>query len=671
MTTSPTGSGLSTSATHPEESGDPAAGDDRRSHWRVAQPDPEMVRRLVQSERLPEVLARLVVNRGHEDPKAVQDLLTPRSTSSTRRGSRRWSGRRRASRARSSRGETILIHGDYDVDGVSGTVLLVRLAQTLGAKVEWHIPHHQGRLSFKDHSVAKAKEVGATLVISVDNGTSAVEPIAALAEADVDVIVTDHHEPPDGELPPTHALVNPKLPGHDYPFRELCGSAVAFKLAWAVCQRISGSDKVRPDLRAYLLEALGYVAVAPICDVVPLIGENRVLTHFGLRALRDAPAPGMLALLERTGLAGRDLTPEDIGYQIGPRINASGRMDSAARAVECMLAADAPEGRRCAEALELLNDSRREVERGVLKSALGQANKHKDDGILVVGGDGWHPGVVGIVASRLVDRFDKPALVIGIDEHGVGRGSARSVDGVSVLEIMKAGADPCAATAVTPWPRAVRSRPPPSSPARGAGDGSRRPRPGGARPSTSTRVLEGLDESSRGRLKLRRKPKPCCSRRTCASTTSRLIGQDRSHLLLKIRSGTAVFKALAFGMGKREPSSPWAVRSTSSSAHQLPASRAVGRPLRLRVPLSPALSAARRRRRRGSSHRSRGPRGAPASRGRARPIRRSSARPFPRARRRALPGAAPADPPPHRRGRAARPGRSPGRTAAARLPPPR
>ena len=343
MTTSPTGSGLSTSATDPGESGDPAVGDDRRGRWRVAQPDPEMVRRLVQSERLPEVLARLVVNRGHEDPKAVQDLLTP-SLHFLHDPAGLPEMERAAARVQRAveSGETILIHGDYDVDGVSGTVLLVRLAQTLGAKVEWHIPHRtRDGYSFGDHSVAKAKEVGATLVISVDNGTSAVEPIAALAEAGVDVIVTDHHEPPDGELPPTHALVNPKLPGHDYPFRELCGSAVAFKLAWAVCQRISGSDKVRPDLRAYLLEALGYVAVATICDVVPLIGENRVLTHFGLRALRDAPAPGMLALLERTGLAGRDLTPEDIGYQIGPRINASGRMDSAARAVECMLAADA------------------------------------------------------------------------------------------------------------------------------------------------------------------------------------------------------------------------------------------------------------------------------------------------------------------------------------------
>ncbi|MEC8512631.1 MAG: single-stranded-DNA-specific exonuclease RecJ [Planctomycetota bacterium] len=565
MTTSPTGSGLSTSATHPEESGDPAAGDDRRSHWRVAQPDPEMVRRLVQSERLPEVLARLVVNRGHEDPKAVQDLLTP-SLHFLHDPAGLPEMERAAARVQRAveSGETILIHGDYDVDGVSGTVLLVRLARTLGAKVEWHIPHRtRDGYSFGDHSVAKAEEVGATLVISVDNGTSAVEPVSALAEAGVDVIVTDHHEPPDGELPPTHALVNPKLPGHDYPFRELCGSAVAFKLAWAVCQRISGSDKVRPDLRAYLLEALGYVAVATICDVVPLIGENRVLTHFGLRALRDAPAPGMLALLERTGLAGRDLTPEDVGYQIGPRINASGRMDSAARAVECMLAADAPEGRRCAEALELLNDARREVEREVLKSALGQANEHKDDGILVVGGDGWHPGVVGIVASRLVDRFDKPALVIGIDEHGVGRGSARSVDGVSVLDIMKAGADHMRRFGGHAMAAGCEIEAAALGPLREAlvAEAVALGREESARPlDIDARVrLEGLDESLMAQIQRlepcgERNPKPVLlAEDVRLDDMPRLIGQDRSHLLLKIRSGTAVFKALAFGMGKREP----------------------------------------------------------------------------------------------------------------------
>lgn len=567
MTAPQAGSELPSATSTASPGGAREAARARRDGWRVAQPDPELIRRLVQSERLPEVLARLVVNRGHTDPKAVQDLLTPslHFLHDPAGLPQMAEAAERFHRAVED-GETILIHGDYDVDGVSGTVLLVRLAEALGAKAEWHIPHRtRDGYSFGDHSVAKAKEVGASLVVSVDNGTSAFEPITQLSDQGIDVIVTDHHEPPDGDLPPTFALVNPKLPGHDYPFRELCGSAVAFKLAWSVCQRVSGSDKVRPDLRAFLLEALGYVAVATICDVVPLVGENRVLAHFGLRALRDSPAPGMLALLERTGLAGRDLTPEDVGYQIGPRINASGRMDSAARAVEAMLAADAPEGRRCAEALEVLNDSRRAVERGVLEEALTQAKElaERGDRILVLGGEGWHPGVVGIVASRLVDRFDRPALVIGVDEHGVGRGSARSVDGVSVLEIMKAGADHMnrfGGHAMAAGCEVSRENLPHLREALVAAAAGLEREDEGKVIEIDARIrLEGLDDGLMTQIRRlepcgEKNPKPVLlAEDVRLDDMPRIIGQDRSHMLLKLRSGTAVFKALAFGMAKREP----------------------------------------------------------------------------------------------------------------------
>lgn len=558
MAMSPTGSELSA----PQDAPRPG---DLPAHWRVAEPDAELVRRLVHAERLPEVLARLVVNRGHSDPRAVQDLLTP-SLLALHDPAGLPSMERAAERFHRAvvNGETILVHGDYDVDGVSGTVLLVRLARTLGANVEWHIPHRtRDGYSFGDHSVERARAVGAGLVVSVDNGTSAVEPIARLAAEGIDVIVTDHHEPPEGDLPPALALVNPKLDGHDYPFRELCGSAVAFKLAWAVCQRVSGSERVRPDLRAFLLEALGYVAVATVCDVVPLVGENRVLVHYGLRSLRDQPAPGMQALLERTGLAGRDLTPEDVGYQIGPRINASGRMDSAARAVECMLAEDAPAGRRAAEALEVLNDTRRAVEREVLVEALRQAEERAGDGILVVGGVGWHPGVVGIVASRLVDRYDRPALVIGIDDEGTGRGSARSVDGVNVLDVMRAGEALMrrfgghAMAAGCEIDGAVLGALREALVARAA-ELEREARARCLQIDARVR-LEGLDEALMAQIRRlepcgEKNPKPVLlAEDVRLDDMPRVIGQDRSHLLLKVRSGTAVFKALAFGMAKREP----------------------------------------------------------------------------------------------------------------------
>ena len=534
--------------------------------WRVAAPDPEAVRRIVRSERVPELVAHVAINRGHATPAEVGKLLSP-SLHDLGDPAGLPDMERAAARLQraAETGETVLIHGDYDVDGVSGTVLLVRLARLLGANVHWHIPHRtQDGYSFGDHSVAKTEEVGATLVISVDNGTSAVEPIGVLADQGVDVIVTDHHEPPTGDLPRAFALVNPKLPSSQYPFRELCGSAVAFKLAWATCQRISGGERVRPDLRAFLLEALGYVAIATVCDVVPLVGENRVLAHFGLRALVESSTPGMRALLDRVGLAGRAITAEDVGFQIGPRINASGRMDSAARAVEAMLSLDAPSGRAHAETLERLNETRREVERDVLAEALEQAEKHADDPVLVVGDRGWHPGVVGIVASRLVDRFDRPALVIGIDEGGTGRGSARSVPGVSVLDLMGAGAahmrrfggHAMAAGCEIAGEDLGALRDAIVSGAQSGSHHEDRPRV----LEIDARVdLEGLDEALMNQLMRlepcgEQNPKPVfLSEGVGLDDMPRIIGKDRTHLLLQLRSGRSVFKALAFGMATREP----------------------------------------------------------------------------------------------------------------------
>ncbi|MEM6569950.1 MAG: single-stranded-DNA-specific exonuclease RecJ [Planctomycetota bacterium] len=538
---------------------------DLPAHWRLQQPEPDAVMRLVTTERVPEVLARILVNRGHATPGAASTILAP-SLHSLHDPAGLPDIDRAAERLQRAveSGETVLVHGDYDVDGVSGTVLLVRFLRTLCGNVEWHIPHRtRDGYSFGDHSVAKARETGATLVISVDNGTSAVEPIAKLGEAGVDVIVTDHHEPPEGDLPPAFALVNPKLETSQYPFRELCGTGVAFKLAWATCQRLSGGEKVRPDLRKFLLEALGYVAIATVCDVVPLEDENRVLASFGLRSLSESPSPGMLALLDRIGLTGRALTAEDVGFQIGPRINASGRMDSAARAVEALLSADAVEGRRHAETLEQLNDERRAVERGVLAEALEQAELYADPDaypILVLGGEGWHPGVVGIVASRMVDRYGRPALIIGV-EDGVGRGSARSIPGVDVLSIMRGGADLMARFGGHAMAAGCEVAPEHLDALRDAlvRAASEVPRSADVQPidvDASVR-LEGFDAALMRQLD---RMEPCGNGNPQAVLLAedvrleempRVIGQDRTHLLLHVRSGTAVLKALAFGMADR------------------------------------------------------------------------------------------------------------------------
>ncbi|MEZ6017899.1 MAG: single-stranded-DNA-specific exonuclease RecJ [Planctomycetota bacterium] len=531
--------------------------------------------RLVTQERLPEVVARLLVGRGARSIEAAQDMLShdlnrlhdPLALPSME------AAVQRVVRALEQR-EVILVHGDYDVDGITGTAILVRLLRHLGARVDWHVPHRiDDGYSFGPHSVTKARSVGATLVISVDNGTSAGETIAALYEHGIETIVTDHHEPPQGAgAPPLPgpesgavAIVNPKLPGSEYPFRELCGSAVAFKLAWALCQRLTGAQRVRDDLRQFLFDSMGYVALATICDVVPLVGENRLLTHHGLRALAQRPTPGVRALLDLAGLAGRALSSEDISFQIGPRINASGRMDSAARALEVLLATEDHEARRAAAVLDELNQTRRRVEREVLQQALAEAARFEDADawpMLVLAGQGWHQGVVGIVAGRLAERFDRPALVIGLNGE-VGRGSARSARGLDVLELMRGGdaemerwgghaqaagcdvrADRIDALrdAIAAHARGVLAQNPP-----------------GPRELVldAELCLASLDEVLMRQIDRlepfgERNRKPLLlARDVRIDEAPRVVGADGTHLMLRLRRGARTFKAMAFGLAHR------------------------------------------------------------------------------------------------------------------------
>lgn len=411
--------------------------------WRLRELDAESVALLARRHSLSRVTASLLVARGHADPDRAHEHLRPdlKRLHDPALLPDMAKAAQRVARAVRDR-EPILVHGDYDVDGVTGTTLLVRLLRILGADVHWHIPNRfTDGYSFGAHTLARARATGARLVISVDNGTSAVDTIAELAAMGVDTVVTDHHEPPHGELPAAVAIVNPKLRDATYPFRELCGGAVAFKLAWGVAQEISGAARVRDDLREFLVEAMGYVAIATVADVVPLVGENRILAHHGLKSLERSSRPGIRALLQVCGVTGRELLAEDLAFQIAPRINAAGRLDSARHAVELLLAEDDGEARRLATGLDEMNQRRRAIEAEILRRALEQSQNYLDARrwpVLVLADEGWHQGVVGIVAGRLVQRFDRPAIVIGL-AGGRGRGSARSVPGFSVLAAMDGG----------------------------------------------------------------------------------------------------------------------------------------------------------------------------------------------------------------------------------------
>jgi single-stranded-DNA-specific exonuclease len=537
------------------------------TRWKLRHPDPSLVEGLMRSHRLTRVTASLLVTRGvtdraaadvHLEPKlsGLHDpALLPGLTFATRRIAQAI-----------VKQETILVHGDYDVDGVTGTALLMRLFEIVGAKAVWHIPNRfTDGYSFGTHSIEKVKETGATLVISVDNGTSAFETISALRDIGVDTIVTDHHEPPQGALPPAVAIVNPKLESASYPFRELCGGAVAFKLAWGLCQELTGASRVREDLREFLVEAMGYVAIATVCDVVPLVDENRILARFGLRSLETSKHPGIVALLEVAKLERRKLCAEDVAFKVGPRINASGRLGSARKAVELLLANDATSARALAIELDRMNDERKSIETELLKRAIASAEHYADreqHPVLVIAGQGWHQGVVGIVAARLATRFERPAIVIGLD-GATGRGSARSVPGFSVLDALRGGHDvlikyggheqaagcEVEASRIDELREAVCGR---------------------AREMLATRAFGAADVMIDAELPFvhmtpelmreidrlqpfgERNEKPVLfSADLRLAEPPRACGGDGSHLMLQLRSGAHVMKAMAFGRAHR------------------------------------------------------------------------------------------------------------------------
>ena len=538
---------------------------DRRT-WKMRTVEQDTVVELARARELPEIVARLLVLRGVSDPEAAAEHLAP---SLMRLHSPRLLPGMDAACERLARavreGEVILIHGDYDVDGVTGTALLVRMLGLVGAKVAWHIPNRfTDGYAFGTHSIERAREVGAKVVVSVDNGTSSVETITDLAEAGVETIVTDHHEPPIGALPPAIAIVNPKLDNSEYPFRELCGAAVAFKLAWGLCEELSGGGRVRPDLHEFLVEAMAYVAVATVCDVVPLVDENRILGHFGLRSLGNAEHAGLAALLAVAGLDPLRLTAEDVGFQIGPRINAAGRLGSARTALELLICTDRDQARGLAAKLDDLNRERKLIEREVTAQAMAEAERYEDPErwpVMVVAGQGWHQGVVGIVASRLVDRFHRPSLVIGLDGRA-GRGSGRSVAGVDLLGLMRAGGEHMGRF---------------GGHAQAAGMDIEAARVDDLRQALCARATElGLGEIEKpplwidGELPLgemtprlmddisklqpfgERNEKPVLlSRDLRLARPPRLLGADRTHLMMELRRDEVVLKALAFGMGSR------------------------------------------------------------------------------------------------------------------------
>jgi single-stranded-DNA-specific exonuclease len=389
----------------------------------VPPPDPAVVARLAQALAIPTALAALLVQRGQGDEADARTFLRPAvSGLSDPCALAGMAEAVEAIAATVRAGGTILVHGDYDVDGQCATALLTRALRAAGADVVGFVPHRlRDGYDFGPAGLAAAQAAGASLVVTCDCGITAVETVRAARAAGIGVVVTDHHLP-GPELPPALAVVDPQRQDDSSGAGALCGTGIAFKLVQALVPALG----LPPNLPYHLLDL---VALATVADVVPLVGENRILVRHGLKLLADSRWPGLRSLVAASGLEGRELRAGHMGYILGPRLNAAGRVGDAADGLRLLLTDDPAEAAELARRLEGLNVERQSLDQRILEEALEQVEQSGDperDAGFVIAGDGWHPGVVGIVASRVVERYGRPTFLIAFDGE-IGKGSGRSI----------------------------------------------------------------------------------------------------------------------------------------------------------------------------------------------------------------------------------------------------
>jgi single-stranded-DNA-specific exonuclease len=336
-------------------------------------------------------------------------------------------------------GEKILIYGDYDVDGTSSVVLLTKAIELAGGAANYHVPHRlKDGYGMRAEVVEAAAAQGVKLIVSVDTGIRAAEVVARANALGINVIVTDHHLP-EAELPPAAAVLNPNRPDCEYPGKDLCGAGVAFKLAQALLNALDWPSGKAQRIAESLLKL---VAIATVADVVPLTGENRAMVKHGLDGLRDVRNPGLRALLDVAGFTnGTAPSSRQVGFQIGPRLNAAGRMDTARTVIELFLTNDMALARDLARQLHDQNAERQQVE-AEIRDLCEQIDVPESAAALVYYAENWHRGVLGIVASRLVERLHRPVFVLGRNEEdGLAQGSGRSIEAFHLLDALESMPD--------------------------------------------------------------------------------------------------------------------------------------------------------------------------------------------------------------------------------------
>ena len=400
-------------------------------YWNQKQLNPTAVQRLIEETGIEPLLAKLFLTRDMSDPTEIKNFINPSLNQLhdpfLMDGMAKAVGR--ISEAKKNN-EKVTVYSDYDVDGVVSATVLTDYLRHIGLEPKLYIPTREGEgYGLSDLGVDTIRNWGSTLVITCDCGISAIKEVKILMDAGIDVIVTDHHQCPK-VLPDAYAVLNPCKGECSYPFKELAGAGVVFKLVQALSQKLEEPEK--------FMDYIDLAALGTICDVVPLTGENRIIAKYGLKRLNSTKRAGIRALINESGISDKEqLEAYHVGFMLGPRINAAGRLGSAMLAVQLLSCNDKTEAETIAAKLGEENKKRQNLEKDIVDNALEKIERrglHKDK-VIVVEGEAWHQGVIGIVASRISDRFYKPCIVLSVDENEA-KGSCRSIEGFNIFEAL-------------------------------------------------------------------------------------------------------------------------------------------------------------------------------------------------------------------------------------------
>lgn len=540
--------------------------------WYLLPHDPSAIEQLARRLGVSPILAQLLLNRQLHEPEAARRFLD--APLKGLHAPELLPGVTKAAdllQAAIQEQKRITVYGDYDVDGTTGTAVLWQVLRMMGAQADFYVPHRlEEGYGLNKLALQQLAERGAKVVVTVDCGIAAVEEAVEARRLGLELIITDHHEF-KATLPDAQVLVHPRLPGASYPFGGLSGAGVAFKLTWALAQRACGSEKVTPKYRDFLLDGVALTAMGLVADAVPLQDENRIFVRHGLNRLREAPLPGIKALLDVTKLNEKSaVTAEDVSFKLAPRLNAVGRLGSARLVVELLTTTSHPRAVDLARVLEGQNSQRQQVERKMLAQAREMIRDFdlEQTPALILAHAEWHPGILGIVASRLVDLHHRPVLLIALQEvrgEGgmlIGHGSGRSIRGYALNEALDACGMHLVSHGGHPAAAGFRIRPEAIDTFRDAfcAHASRHMANGREVPrltldaeipltALTPKLVESIDRMEPFGMENRR---PLfLATHLQVTGTPRLVGAGERHLSFQVRQGNTTMRTIAFNMADR------------------------------------------------------------------------------------------------------------------------